>query len=65
MKVSETRQDFIVMSRNVVEKEKGINFLFIGDVRRSNREFQKGWRENGNSEGGGGGDWPKYPSLKA
>ena len=27
--------------------------MFIGDVRRSNREFQKGWGENEISEGEG------------
>ena len=37
---------------NVIEEGKKHTFFF-GDVRRSNREFQRGWRENGNSEGVG------------
>ena len=32
-----------------------IYLSFIGDVRRSNGEFQRDWRENVNSEGEGGG----------
>ena len=32
-------------------EEKRHKFSFLGDVRRSNRELQMGWRENGNSEG--------------
>lgn len=44
----------ILYEQNLWRGKKKHNFLFIGDVRRSNRESQKGWRENEISEGEGG-----------